>query len=327
MPRSLTDTFGRVHRDLRISVTDRCNFRCTYCMPEEGLEWLDRADILTFEEIEQVARIMVDTFGVNSIRLTGGEPLVRANLDELVARLAKLGTDVAMTTNGSTLRRHAQLLKDAGLRRINISLDSLQRDRFLELTRRDELDTVLDGIDAAIDAGFEPVKINAVVMRGINDDELVDFARFGRERGVVVRFIEWMPLDADEGWTNDRVVSQKEIVEAISKEFPLEPIQRGHEPAQRFRYLDGQGEVGVIASVTQAFCGDCDRVRLTAEGQLRNCLFAVDEFDLRTLVRGGASDDEIASEIERGVLAKWAGHQIGKVHFIRPHRSMSQIGG
>lgn len=253
--------------------------------------------------------------------------MVRANLDELVAKLAALGTDVAMTTNGSTLRRHAQLLRDAGLRRINISLDSLQQDRFLELTRRDELDTVLDGIDAAVEAGFEPVKINCVVMRGINDDELVDFARFGRDKGVVVRFIEWMPLDADEGWSNDRVVSQKEIVAAIGEVFPLEPIQRGHEPAQRFRFLDGKGEVGVIASVTQAFCGDCDRVRLTAEGQLRNCLFAVDEFDLRTLLRNGATDEELAAEIERGVGAKWAGHQIGKVNFIRPHRSMSQIGG
>ena len=327
MAQPLVDTFGRVHKDLRISVTDRCNFRCTYCMPEEGLEWLDRADILTFEEIERLARVMVEKYGVNSIRLTGGEPLVRANLDELVRRLAGLGTDVAMTTNGSTLRRHAALLKDAGLRRINISLDSLQQDRFLELTRRDELDTVLDGIDAAVEAGFEPVKINCVVMRGINEDELVDFATFGRDRGVVVRFIEWMPLDADEGWTNDRVVSQKEIVDTISQVYPLEPIQRGHEPAQRFRYLDGGGEVGVIASVTQAFCGDCDRVRLTAEGQFRNCLFAVDEFDLRTPLRSGASDDELAAIIERGVSAKWAGHQIGKVHFIRPHRSMSQIGG
>ena len=295
MSEPLVDTFGRVHKDLRISVTDRCNFRCTYCMPEEGLEWLDRADILTFEEIERIAKVMVDSYGVNSIRLTGGEPLVRANLDELVRRLAALGTDVAMTTNGSTLRRHAQLMKDAGLRRINISLDSLKQDRFLELTRRDELHTVLDGIDAAVEAGFDPVKINCVVMRGVNDDELVDFATFGRERGVVVRFIEWMPLDADEGWTNDRVVSQKEIVEKIAEVYPLEPIQRGHEPAQRFRYLDGQGEVGVIASVTKAFCGDCDRVRLTAEGQFRNCLFAVDEFDLRTPLRNGATDEELAA--------------------------------
>ena len=296
-------------------------------MPEEGLEWLSRDEILSFEEIERLARVMVEQFGVNSIRLTGGEPMVRANLDELVRMLAALDTDVAMTTNGSTLRRHAQGLIDAGLKRINISLDSLDRDRFLELTRRDELDTVLDGIEAAVEAGFDPVKINCVVMRGINDDEIVDFARFGRDHGVRVRFIEWMPLDADQAWSNDRVMSQQEIVDQINEVFPLEPVQRGHEPAQRFRYLDGQGQVGVIASVTQAFCGNCDRVRLTAEGQLRNCLFAVDEFDLRTLLRNGASDDAIAAEIARGVSAKWAGHQIGQVHFIRPNRSMSQIGG
>lgn len=296
-------------------------------MPEEGLEWLSRDEILTFEEIERLARVMVEQFGVNSIRLTGGEPMVRANLDELVRMLAALDTDVAMTTNGSTLRRHAQGLKDAGLKRINISLDSLDRERFLELTRRDELDTVLDGIEAAVEAGFDPVKINCVVMRGINDDEIVDFARFGRDNGVRVRFIEWMPLDADQAWSNDRVMSQQEIVDQINEVFPLEPVQRGHEPAQRFRYLDGQGQVGVIASVTQAFCGNCDRVRLTAEGQLRNCLFAVDEFDLRSLLRNGASDDQIAAEIARGVTAKWAGHQIGQVHFIRPNRSMSQIGG
>lgn len=296
-------------------------------MPEDGLEWLDRSAVLSFEEIERIARVMVDRFGIHSIRLTGGEPLVRANLDELVRRLGALGTDLSMTTNGATLARHAQSLRDAGLQRINVSLDSLHRDRFLELTRRDELDAVLGGIDAAVQVGFEPVKINVVVMRGVNDDEIVDFATFGRERGVEVRFIEWMPLDADEGWTNDRVVSQREIVEAIAEVYPLEPIQRGHEPAQRFRYLDGNGQVGVIASVTQAFCGDCDRVRLTAEGQLRNCLFAVDEFDLRALVRSGASDDDIAAEIERGVGAKWAGHQIGQVVFVRPRRSMSQIGG
>lgn len=296
-------------------------------MPEEGLEWLNRDDLLSFEEITRLARIMVDTFGVDSIRLTGGEPLVRANIAELVSMLAQLDTDLTMTTNGATLRRHAAPLKQAGLKRINISLDSLKRDRFEELTRRDELDAVLDGIEAAVEAGLDPVKINAVVMRGVNDDELVDFATFGRERGVAIRFIEWMPLDADEGWSNDRVVSQQEIVSIIGAVYPLEPIQRGHEPAQRFRYLDGAGDVGVIASVTQAFCGNCDRVRLTAEGQFRNCLFAVDEFDLRTLLRSGADDGSIAAEIERGVGAKWAGHQIGKVHFIRPHRSMSQIGG
>lgn len=327
MAASLIDGFGRVHRDLRISVTDRCNFRCTYCMPEEGMEWLDRSELLSFEEIERVARLMVDRFGIDSIRLTGGEPCVRANLDDLVRRLAGLGVDLALTTNGSTLRRHAEPLRQAGLDRINVSLDSFRADRFFELTRRDDLDTVLDGIEAAIEAGFDPVKINAVVMRGINDDEIIDFARFGRDRGVVVRFIEWMPLDGDQGWADDRVVSQAEIVERIGQVFPIEPIERGHEPAQRFRYLDGTGEVGVIASVTQAFCGNCDRVRLTAEGQFRNCLFAVDEYDLRAKLRDGSEDQAVAAVIEQAVGAKWAGHQIGKVHFIRPHRSMSQIGG
>jgi len=327
MATPLVDTFGRVHRDLRISVTDRCNFRCTYCMPEEGLDWLAREDLLSFEEIERIARVLVNHFGVDSIRLTGGEPLVRAHLSVLVEKLSALGTDLALTTNGATLRAHAEKLAAAGLRRINISLDSLHRDRFEELTRRDELDRVLDGIDAAIEAGLDPVKINAVVMRGINDDEVVDFATFGRERGVSVRFIEWMPLDADEGWTNDRVVTQAEIVERISAVYPLEPVQRGSEPAQTFRYLDGGGSIGVIASVTQAFCGNCDRIRLTAEGQFRNCLFAVDEFDLRALLRSGASDDDIAATMQEAVTAKWAGHQIGQELFIRPKRSMSQIGG
>jgi cyclic pyranopterin phosphate synthase len=323
----LVDPFGRTVRDLRISVTDRCNFRCQYCMPAEGMTWLPRADILTFEEIERFARICVERFGFDGIRLTGGEPLVRAHLPKLVERLAGLGVDIALTTNGATLRMHAKALADAGLRRINISIDSLQRERFEELTRRDELDRVLDGIDAALDAGLEPVKLNAVMMRGINDDEVVDFARFGRERGVSVRFIEFMPLDADGAWSDEVVVPADEIVAAIDEVFPLEPVVRGNEPAERFRYRDGGGEIGVIASVTKPFCGNCDRVRLTAEGQFRTCLFAVDEFDMRALLRSGAPDDEVAAAIEEAVGTKWAGHAIGQVHFIRPRRSMSQIGG
>ncbi|MDG2111863.1 MAG: GTP 3',8-cyclase MoaA [Actinomycetota bacterium] len=325
--RDLVDPFGRTVRDLRISVTDRCNFRCQYCMPAEGMTWLPREDILTFEEIERFARVCIDRFGFDGIRLTGGEPLVRAHLPKLVERLAGLGVDVALTTNGATLRMHAQALADAGLSRINISIDSLQRDRFLELTRRDELDRVLDGIDAAIDAGLAPVKLNAVMMRGINDDELVDFARFGRDRGVSVRFIEFMPLDADGAWSDEVVVPADEIVSSIDEVFPLEPILRGTEPAERFRYVDGAGEIGVIASVTKPFCGNCDRVRLTAEGQFRTCLFSVDEFDMRSLLRSDADDDALAAEIERAVGTKWAGHAIGQVHFIRPGRSMSQIGG
>ena len=218
-------------------------------------------------------------------------------------------------------------LRAAGLKRVNISLDSLQRDRFIELTRRDELDRVLDGIDAAIDAGFEPVKINAVLMRGINDDEIVDFARFGREKGVVVRFIEFMPLDADEMWGPERVVPLAEVIETINDEFPIEAVQRTSAPATRYRYKDGAGEVGVIATVTEKFCDTCDRIRLTADGQFRNCLFAVTDYNVRDVMRGGASDDELATLLESAVHDKWAGHGIDTVHFIRPKRNMSQIGG
>jgi cyclic pyranopterin phosphate synthase len=323
----LVDGYGRVHRDLRISVTDRCNFRCTYCMPAEGMQWMPRSELLTFEEIERTARVMVERFGVDSIRLTGGEPTVRAHLPVLVAKLAALGVDLALTTNGATLDAMARDLVAAGLTRINISLDSLQRDRFLALTRRDELPAVLRGIDAALTAGLAPVKLNVVVMRGINDDELVDFATFGRERGVEVRFIEFMPLDADDGWTLDSVVTQDEIVASIHAVYPLEPVVRAHEPAERFRFLDGGGAVGVIPSVSHAFCDSCDRVRLTADGQLRACLFAVDETDLRSILRSGGTDDELAAAVQRCVAGKWAGHSIGSVQFIRPRRSMSQIGG
>jgi cyclic pyranopterin phosphate synthase len=323
----LVDQHGRTVRDLRISITDRCNFRCRYCMPAEGMKWLPRSELLTFEEIERFARICVDHFGFDGIRLTGGEPTVRAHLPGLVERLAGLGVDVALTTNGATLDALAQPLADAGLSRINISLDSLRRDRFLDLTRRDDLHRVLAGIDAAIAAGLHPVKVNAVLMRGINDDEVVDFADFGRRMGVTVRFIEFMPLDADGGWSDDLVVPADEIVAAIDAVHPLEPIRRGSQPAERFRYVDGGGEVGVIASVTRPFCGDCDRVRLTAEGMFRTCLFATEEFDMRALLRGPHDDADVAAEIRRAVGTKWAGHSIGQVHFIRPARSMSQIGG
>jgi GTP 3',8-cyclase len=327
MRERLKDGHGRPIGDVRISVTDRCNFRCQYCMPAEGLPWLDRDEVLTFEEIERIARVCAERFGVDSIRLTGGEPTVRAHLPVLVGKLATLGVDLALTTNGATLRSLAGDLVAAGLRRVNISLDTLRGDRFVTLTRRDELDNVLDGIEAAKEAGLDPVKANVVVMRGVNDDEVVDLATFGRERGVTVRFIEWMPLDADGRWESDAVVSQEEILAAIDTIYPVDPIQRGHEPAERFAYRDGRGEVGVIPSVTRPFCGSCDRIRLTADGQLRSCLFAVDEVDLRGLLRGGASDDELAGAVQRCVAGKWAGHMIGQVQFVRPRRSMSQIGG
>lgn len=327
-PTPLVDGFGRVHRDLRISVTDRCNFRCTYCMPAEGLDWMAREDLLTYEELTRVARVCVERFGFDGIRLTGGEPTVRANLPVLIEQLSALGVDLSLTTNGTTLTNLAPTLVASGLERINISLDSLQRDRFEQITRRDELDKVLDGIDAAVSAGLAPVKINCVVMRGVNDDEIVDFARFGRERGVTVRFIEFMPLDAQGEWTNEQVVTKAEIVAAIGEVFPLEPVaERESDPAARWRYVDGGGEFGVIPSVTEAFCESCDRVRLTADGMLRHCLFATRELDLRTLLRNGATDEDLADAITAEVGAKWAGHQINQVHFIRPSRSMSQIGG
>ena len=337
----LIDPYGRTVRDLRISITDRCNFRCTYCMPEEGMKWLPREEVLTYEELARVASICVGHFGVDGIRLTGGEPTMRAHLPILVQKLAVLQVpadasspragkpiDLAITTNGATLRLIAQELRNAGLARINISLDTLKKDRFFEMTRRDELEHVLDGIDAAVDAGFSPVKINAVVQRGINDDEIVDLATFGRDKGIEVRFIEFTPLDASGTWDNAQVFSQEEIVAAISKVYPLELMPaRGAAPADRWRYLDGKGTAGVIPTVTKPFCGDCDRVRLTADGQFRTCLFATNEFDLRVMLRNGADDDAIAAEIQRAVGTKWAGHNIGNVTFVRPRRSMSQIGG
>ena len=325
--RPLVDGFGREHRDLRISVTDRCNFRCTYCMPAEGMIWQPRDHLLSFEEIERIARVCVQRFGFDSIRLTGGEPTVRARLPVLVEKLATLGVDLSMTTNGSTLPANAHDLRAAGLNRVNISLDSLRPERFFALTRRDELPRVLEGIRAAVAAGFAPVKVNVVVVRGSNDDELVDFARFGRNEGVQVRFIEFMPLDADNQWDRGAVVASAEIVAAIHAEFPLERLTRVHDPAERHRYLDGGGEIGVIGSVTEPFCSSCDRVRLTSDGQLRACLFATEETDLRALLRAGANDDALAAALTKTVAGKWAGHGISNVNFIRPARSMSEIGG
>ncbi len=305
------------------------------------MQWLPRSEVLTFEEFERLSRVFVERFGVDGLRLTGGEPTVRAHLPVLVRKLAQLRVpadsasplagqkpDLSITTNAATFRVVANELREAGLDRVNISLDTLQPDKFLRITRRDELARVLDGISAAQEAGFSPVKINAVIERGVNDDEIVDLARFGREIGAEVRFIEFMPLDASGHWLHDKVVGQDEIVATLAATFPLEPVPaRGAAPADRWRYLDGGGTVGVIPSVTKPFCGDCDRVRLTAEGQLRTCLFATDEFNLRDLMRADADDDQLAAEIQRAVGLKWAGHQIGQVTFVRPRRTMSQIGG
>jgi cyclic pyranopterin phosphate synthase len=327
----LIDPYARQVKDLRISITDRCNFRCSYCMPEEGMAWLQRSELLTYEEQARIARVCVERWAFGAIRVTGGEPTVRAHLPRLFELLAPLGVDLAMTTNGVRLPELAHDLAAAGLRRVNISIDSLRRDTFLALTRRDELERVLAGIDAALDAGLAPVKLNCVVIRGVNDDEVVDIAAYGRDRGVGVRFIEFMPLDADGEWSMDRVVPAREILDRIDAVFPLEGDHvpgSGHiEPAERYAYADGIGDVGVIASVTEPFCGNCDRVRITAEGKFRTCLFGLDEFDLRAVLRDGGTDDDLAAVIERAVGEKWAGHSIGRVDFIRPARSMSQIGG
>ena len=303
-------------------------------MPEEGMTWLDRSEILTFEEIERIAQLCVERFGVDSLRLTGGEPTVRAHLPRLIHKLGQLRLangdkpDIALTTNGATLRNIASELREAGLDRINVSLDSLRADRFLAMTRRDELHNVLAGIQEAKHAGFHPVKVNAVIERGANDDEILDLANYGRDNNIEVRFIEFMPLDASNEWERKKVVTQDEIVSIISAVYPLTSVPaRGAAPADRWSYNDGKGVIGVIPSVSHPFCGDCDRVRLTSDGQFRTCLFATDETDLRHLLRTGGTDDEIAEVIVNAVGAKWAGHQINQVNFIRPKRTMSQIGG
>ena len=331
MPVPLVDPFQRTVRDLRISITDRCNFRCTYCMPQEGMQWLPRDELLTYEELTRVARVCVERFGFESIRITGGEPTVRAHLPVLIERLAALGVDLAMTTNGATLTHQAADLAQAGLRRVNVSCDSLRPERFAAITGRDALPQVLAGIDAAVAAGLRPVKVNCVLVRGVNDDEIADFAGYARSKGVELRFIEWMPLDASGRWTASQVVPASEVIAAIDSVWPLVAPDgsraRASDPAETYDYADGAGRIGVIASVTRPFCGSCDRIRLTAEGQLRNCLFAVRETDLRPILRSGGSDDELAAAIEAEVGRKWAGHSIGQVTFTRPARTMSQIGG
>ncbi|MCI2975098.1 MAG: GTP 3',8-cyclase MoaA [Ferrimicrobium sp.] len=329
----LIDSYGREIRDLRISVTDRCNFRCTYCLPEEGIEWLPRHDLLTFEEITEISRVFTERFYIESIRLTGGEPTVRAQLPRLVGMLAGLRNhegnkiNLSLTTNGVTLPLIAEPLREAGLDRINISLDTLRADRFLQITRRPQFERVLEGIEAAQAVGFAPIKLNVVAMQGVNDDEIVDFARFGREHDLQVRFIEFMPLDGSNAWERTDVLSAAEILAQIDRVFPVEEPQRGTAPATTYRYRDGQGSFGIIPTVTQPFCGDCDRVRLSADGKIRTCLFALDEHDLRMMLRAGASTQELATQIEAIIATKWAGHSIGRVNFIRPPKSMSQIGG
>jgi len=332
MPRygTLVDPQGRVVRDLRISVTDRCNLRCFYCMPREGMAWLPKGDLLTFEEVARVARIALD-LGITGIRLTGGEPTVRADLEVLVRQLRALdpGLDLALTTNGLKLAGMAGALRAAGLTRVNVSLDTLDRERFRRIARRDRLADVLAGLAAARRAGVAPVKVNAVLMRDFNEDEVVPLARWARDEGYQLRFIEWMPLDAGREWTRERLVPAARILERLAAAFPLEPADAAADdaPAALYRYRDGAGLVGVVASVTRAFCARCDRVRLTADGQLRTCLFAHDELDLRGALRSGADDERIAGLVRAAVARKGPGHAIGEPLFRQPARRMNAIGG
>jgi GTP 3',8-cyclase len=325
----LIDTFGRIADDLRVSVTDRCNFRCTYCMPAEGLPWVPKSEVLTFEEMTRLVGLFA-RLGVKEIKLTGGEPTVRRSLPTLVAMLRDAHPDLAisMTTNGYLMDRMAQPLADAGLDRVTISCDSLLRHRFAEMTRRDALDKVLEGMRASERAGLTPIKLNCVVIAGTNDDEVVDFARFARDTGYEVRFIEYMPLDAEQHWERAKVVPSAQIMGAIDRAYPMIAEANGSEPATTFRFADGApGAIGVIASVTEPFCDSCNRLRLTAEGQLRACLFAMNETDLRTPLRSGGTDLELEGLIRATVWNKWKGHKINHPDFQRPDRSMSMIGG
>ncbi|MCO5315165.1 MAG: GTP 3',8-cyclase MoaA [Solirubrobacterales bacterium] len=328
----LVDTYGRVHRDLRISLTDKCSLRCRYCMPAEGVEWMAQESVLSTDELVRVAGVAVG-LGITTIRLTGGEPLLYADVAEVVRRTSQLKgpggpVRVAVTTNGIKLPQMLPGLVDSGLARLNISIDTLRRDRFFELTRRDKLDRVIAGIGAARDSGLKPLKLNAVAMRGVNDDELVDLVEFAIENDAQMRFIEQMPLDAGHTWDRGEMVTRDEILTALGERFDLAEIPgRGGAPAETFTLDGGPHTVGVIASVTAPFCGNCDRLRLTADGQLRNCLFARTEHDLKPVLRGGGSDSELESMLRHSIWRKLPGHGINDPGFLQPDRGMNAIGG
>jgi cyclic pyranopterin phosphate synthase len=328
----LTDSYGRVATDLRVSLTDRCNLRCSYCMPPEGLDWLPKPELLTDDEVVRLAGVAVGRLGVTEVRFTGGEPLLRRGLPGIVARVAALRPrpEISLTTNGIGLNRLAEPLHQAGLDRVNVSVDTLRPERFKTLARRDRLDDVLAGLSAAAATGLAPVKVNTVLMRGVNDDEAVPLLRFCLEHGYQLRFIEQMPLDAQHGWRRENMVTADEILAALSAEFlltPDDPAARGSAPAEAFTVNGGPARVGVIGSVTRPFCGSCDRVRLTADGQVRNCLFAATESDLRGPMRSGADDAELAAIWRRAVASKLPGHGINDPGFLQPSRPMSAIGG
>ncbi|GCD89153.1 GTP 3',8-cyclase MoaA [Nocardioides sp. LS1] len=329
MTRALEDRYGRVATDLRVSLTDRCNLRCSYCMPAEGLDWLPDETVLSDDEVVRLVRIAVERLGVREVRFTGGEPLVRRGLVDIVRRTHELGVETSLTTNALGLSRTAQALADAGLDRINVSLDTIRPETFLEITRRDRFDDVVAGLEAAQAAGLGPIKINAVLLRGVNDTEAPELLRWCLDRGYELRFIEQMPLDAQHGWSREAMVTADEIFERLGSAFVLTPASepRGSAPAELFMVDGGPGTVGVIASVTRPFCGDCDRVRLTADGQVRNCLFARQESDLRLAMRSGVSDEELADRWVVAMAGKLPGHGIDDPTFLQPDRPMSAIGG
>jgi GTP 3',8-cyclase len=326
----LVDGHGRRISDLRVSVTDRCNFRCQYCMPADGLPWLERSEVLTFEEIERVVRVMVN-MGIEDVRLTGGEPLVRREFPRLVSMLSPIEglKDLSLTTNGYLLERDAAALVDAGINRVNVSIDSLQRDRFFHITRRDSLPQVLRGLEAlARHPEVHPIKVNAVAMRGFTEEEAIPFAEFARSTAFQVRFIEFMPLDGDHKWTPDSVLTGEELRQIINAVYPIEELPREPSATARvFRFADGKGEIGFINPVSEPFCADCNRVRITAEGKLRTCLFSLHETDLREPLRGGASDSELEHVIRDAVWRKELKHHVGEPGFRQPPRTMSAIGG
>lgn len=329
--KELRDTFGRVHDSLRISITDRCNIRCFYCMPEEGVKFQPRDQILSFEEIERIARVAAEN-GVTKLRLTGGEPLVRHDLPVLIQKLTAIPgiRDLALTTNAVLLAQHAQCLYDAGLRRLNIHLDTLDRERFQHMTRRDDLPRVLEGIAKAIELGFGPIKLNAVAVKGLNEPDILPIAQFCREHGMEARFIEFMPLDAQHLWDRSRVLSADEMIAQISAgigELLEVPDSDPRAPATEYRYADGGGRVGFIASVTKPFCLNCNRLRLTSDGKLRYCLFAIEETDIKPLLRNGAPDEALAEAMRLTTRDKWLGHQINSAQFVPPPRPMYSIGG
>src|SRR5262245_9955777 len=331
LPKILKDSYGRAIRDLRISITDRCNFRCFYCMPKEAMEWQPKAEILSYEEIITLSEIFV-RLGINKLRVTGGEPMLRRDVESLIGKLAQLDgvEDLAMTTNAHFLRGRAKGLKEAGLQRITISLDSLTPERFALLTGRNELTQVLDGIDAALEAGLIPVKVNCVIIRGINDDQAIRFAEFARAKGLFVRFIEFMPLDNGKIWRREMVVPGDELRQKIHAIYPLERVNSANisETARRWRFADGApGEIGFINPVTQPFSGHCSRIRLTADGMIRTCLFSTVEYNIKRLLRSGATRDELAGFILTAVEKKEDRHHINDPEFVQPLRTMSCIGG